>query len=423
MKKTRSQVVQNSAADRKLRDAIRKCFPLLLQTLMATDPTHTGFIKADLLHNILLKMCIPMTFQDFRYVIENIQKSDNDSLVNIHNFLETYNPKTAPHALVKFVAPTDPIGSPVLMRSSMSERPLSESTGKETNMFSSMNSSMNKSNSKKTLSINEDMRKVDPSGELRRIWQGVLRECHRHDPDRTGCVSRLAFIRSVESANNNKGQMSPESMSKLADKYDAGYGLVNYLACFRMYLTGMTANAIIPEKKKDLGIEGGWSLTESRNIKALHPWEFDYARDKATPYWSVATGMPKDPKEMKKQEIKIPSAQERSANQLSESEQKALLGKYNDKVLITCAKIYHIVGGGVKWRDLRNEMKTSQINSQRGCILTVKFYALMEKYDIKLSINATGAVVRAFRGLGNQDVIKYNDLVRVCTLAYQVGTK
>ncbi len=40
--------------------------------------------------------------------------------------------------------------------------------------------------------------------DLRRIWQAVLRECHRSDPDRSGQVSRTAFIGALEKANFGK---------------------------------------------------------------------------------------------------------------------------------------------------------------------------------------------------------------------------
>ena len=69
------------------------------------------------------------------------------------------------------------------------------------------------------------------------------------------------------------------------------------------------------------------------------------------------------------------------------------------------------------WTSLRNEMKNGQINSQPGKLLTTNFYAMMDKYGVKLSISEMGAVVRAFRGLGMQDVIKYNEFLRVCLLA------
>jgi hypothetical protein len=39
------------------------------------------------------------------------------------------------------------------------------------------------------------------TAELRKIWQGVLRECHRADPERTGQVNRTVFIGALERAN------------------------------------------------------------------------------------------------------------------------------------------------------------------------------------------------------------------------------
>lgn len=37
--------------------------------------------------------------------------------------------------------------------------------------------------------------------ELKRIWQGVLRECHRADPERAGQINRIAFINALERSN------------------------------------------------------------------------------------------------------------------------------------------------------------------------------------------------------------------------------
>jgi hypothetical protein len=39
------------------------------------------------------------------------------------------------------------------------------------------------------------------AAELRKIWQGVLRECHRADPERTGQINRNVFIAALERAN------------------------------------------------------------------------------------------------------------------------------------------------------------------------------------------------------------------------------
>lgn len=37
--------------------------------------------------------------------------------------------------------------------------------------------------------------------ELKRIWQSVLRECHRSDPERCGQVSRNVFIAALEKSD------------------------------------------------------------------------------------------------------------------------------------------------------------------------------------------------------------------------------
>jgi len=417
-KKERNQVANLSAADRRLREALRKCFGEFKASCVAVDRSGSGFISAQDLHNQVLKVVGAMSFQDFRYIVQNIHGADNGGRIHLHHFLESYDPRNAPHQLagglgvINDAASRTLLNSPInTLRSSGAESLLGGSKS-DGNFFGDSKNATNKG-----FSINDDMRAVDPSGDLRRIWQGVLRECHRQDPDRSGCVNRLAFINALELSNTNRA-MSPKTMSGLADKYDAGFGLVNYLACFRTYLTAMTAQnvAVVKESPKDLARVS----TEVREKNAHHPWEFNYVKKQkhgANPYWKDATQAPKDVNAIAATEVNVPSAIDRGAHQLSEAEKQALLSHYDQRVLSACAKIYRDMGhGGPQWKELRNEMKKAQINSQRGCILTTKWYAFAEKYNIKLGIAASNAVTRAFRGLGNQDVIKYNDLVRVCTL-------
>jgi hypothetical protein len=42
------------------------------------------------------------------------------------------------------------------------------------------------------------------NNELKRIWQSVLRECHRSDPERCGQVSRNVFIAALEKSDVDK---------------------------------------------------------------------------------------------------------------------------------------------------------------------------------------------------------------------------
>ena len=417
-KRERGQVLNLSAADRRLREALRKSFLEIKAACTSLDKAGTGYIGAQELHGVIQKLAIPMSFQDFRYIVQNIAGAENGSKVHLHHFLEAYNPRNLPHQLqgglgVIQEAASKTVHSPVStlrdsrsagaadLRRSQSEGKFGVS-GKET--------------LKKSLSINDDVRAVDPNGDLRRIWQLVLRECHRQDPERSGCVNRRAFINALELASASK-VMSAEAMSKLADKYDAGFGLVNYLACFRTYLTALTSQSQATLKDKDSSLN---TKAEVRENRAHHPWEFGYekrARHNAQPYWKGATSQPKDINAPAQLDVVVPSANERAAHQLSDVEKQALLGQYNSKVLQACAKVYRDLGnGGSQWKELRNEMKTAQINSQRGCLLTTSWYALAEKYGVKLGVSSMNNLVRAFRGLGNQDVLKFNDLVRVCTI-------
>ena len=59
----------------------------------------------------------------------------------------------------------------------------------------SRSSSMNKLNAGYTSNYNAK------NSELKRIWQSVLRECHRSDPERCGQVSRTVFISALEKSD------------------------------------------------------------------------------------------------------------------------------------------------------------------------------------------------------------------------------
>ena len=45
---------------------------------------------------------------------------------------------------------------------------------------------------------------IDYYQELKRIWQSVLRECHRSDPERVGQISRVVFINALEKSDAHK---------------------------------------------------------------------------------------------------------------------------------------------------------------------------------------------------------------------------
>ena len=76
--------------------------------------------------------------------------------------------------------------------------------------------------------------------------------------------------------------MTLDSMNKLADDYILSNGMVNYLYCFRNYLgdiTGMGSST----GGVAYGTTGSFStglLATSSDAKPLHPWDYDYKREK-----------------------------------------------------------------------------------------------------------------------------------------------
>jgi hypothetical protein len=61
-----------SRADRLLREKMRKCFKVVSSDIENSDQSNCGYIDADSLFKILVKRCMPLTFQDFRFVIQQV---------------------------------------------------------------------------------------------------------------------------------------------------------------------------------------------------------------------------------------------------------------------------------------------------------------------------------------------------------------
>ncbi len=108
-----------------------------------------------------------------------------------------YNPRRAPHQLAGSSSlPEAEFGS-MIQRSSSNQLIESDpsSTGEITRTGSSPQIRP------LTSAVASKRGGSGASGELRRMWQTALRNCHRSDPDRSGVVNRVAFISALESAN------------------------------------------------------------------------------------------------------------------------------------------------------------------------------------------------------------------------------
>lgn len=219
--------------------------------------------------------------------------------------------------------------------------------------------------------------------------------------------------------------MSAEAMSKLADTYTLSNGLVNYLYLFRSYLSDITGMAVAASsamhKSKSSAAAEALTLAKMGELKPIHPWDFEYKREKHDqPYWRSASRMTRDmallqvSTEKAAQLSAVPPPNEKGAQDLNPTEREAILSQYTAKVLDLCCRCYQMLAP--IWRPLRNQFKKAQIISQRGSILTPLFISILEANGLLLSKGELGSLVRVFRGLGMQDVVKYDDFLRVCLL-------
>lgn len=73
-KKSAPPVVSTSRADRHLRDAIRKSFKEVKADIERVDTGASGYISAEALYKVLVKRCMPLTFQDFRFIVQQVSQ-------------------------------------------------------------------------------------------------------------------------------------------------------------------------------------------------------------------------------------------------------------------------------------------------------------------------------------------------------------
>lgn len=76
--------VSTTRADRRLREALRKCFQQVKHDLERHDPQSTGYVEAEFLYKLLIKRCTPMTFQDFRFIVQQVIEQAPFCFVYVH---------------------------------------------------------------------------------------------------------------------------------------------------------------------------------------------------------------------------------------------------------------------------------------------------------------------------------------------------
>lgn len=171
-------------------------------------------------------------------------------------------------------------------------------------------------------------------------------------------------------------------------------GHVDYVNFFRHHLT----SEVYFESKNHIAP----SPIQSKNkLIATHPWDFDYKRDKkdARPYWATASSLPK------------PELEPLSSS-LSNDD---VLKQYPAIALNICRKCYDLFRP--VWGELRNELRKAQVQSQKGLIVNHHFAAILNKFDIQLSKVELGTIFRVFRAAGMADILKFDELFKVCASA------
>ena len=208
--------------------------------------------------------------------------------------------------------------------------------------------------------------------------------------------------------------MTPQSMARLADKYTTQMGLIDYLSCFRTYLTAISQKPAPEPSAKAEDKKVGAA------VRCHHPWDFDYKRSRsAGPYWAQAATLPRDFAKVSELSVAaekaVPSLH-KSTGKLTGEEISALKSKYSGKCNNAAKRVYDQIFPTGQWQAFRNELRKNQVNSQRGCILTKVLYSLLEKRGVKLSIALMHSLVTELRGTGNQDVVRYEEMTRLCSV-------
>lgn len=473
-------------AARHLREAIRKNYIEVKEEIMKKDTEMTGYIDATELYNIMLKRTMPISFQDFRYIVQQLKTKDGGSQVNWHSFLSIYNPRRAPHQLMssqsmgeldfhsghftshlprstpltanqdeltrtllnsrgtssgsvrpkptrpantnplsqstpcvcmsevkKGTLPVRPQTSSSLLRVSArkEERPSSRANATKTEKQRDMLLTKMMASGVYSESVEEEQSQEEV--QMRRMWHTALRLCHRSDPKRSGFVLKNVFVAALETADTEH-TLSPETVNKFAHEYLQHGNLIDYLSFFRDFLNQLTL-------RRPKAASESLNLPELhqhvvRDKGPIHPWQFSYAREKKQedPYWATANLMVKTEVADPYADVRIPAPTVKQISALTNLEKEAILSGYTAKVLAACSKCFSMFQPQLK--ALKNELMRSQITSQRGTILTEKFKLILEHYGVTLSKLEWSGVIRAFRGMGLQDVVKYDEFIRVCLL-------
>lgn len=397
-----------SRADRKLRQAIRKTYATIAECLERADPGGSGYVDGDLLRNLLVRHCMPLTYEDFRYIVSRIETDPkNVNRYNWHHFLQVYNPLDAPHELDGgATSPAKRLSSTFMLRQSS---PLHHPQPVEPSPV------------------------VVPSGgsaselnAVKKVWILVLRSCQRADPNKTGYINRNQFIAALQKTLHES--LSSDTMSKLADTYTRRDGLVDYKSCFRNTLSDLANQLPVFDSAS---VFKAAEKTLAKPAGPTHPWDFDYVKqpivnrdDPVVPHWQTACLKPKP-------RPQTTSAAGASMRALTLSPVKKLpkdcrgdeaeqfLAKYHPSVRPTCTKLIMETWKPI-WKQLLALMHDRQIQNHPGNITTDNMTGCLKDLGVGISKSTYSVIFRYFGAVGKKDVFNFAEFVDVCTVCKNI---
>ena len=199
---------------------------------------------------------------------------------------------------------------------------------------------------------------------------------------------------------------------QLANKYttpDSG-GLIDYISCFRNYLNDIASNMASSTSASTFKAS---SMSASRNLKGQHPWEFKYTREKrdAKPYWKQACTNPREGAAFGRRSV---STDMISSGMIDEAAKKELLSKYEPRLITICTRCPALLGP--IYKELKTEFKRARHDVSKNEVLTPKFWAVMQSFNIDLTSGEMGVLARAFRAKGMPESVKYEEFLNMCKL-------
>ena len=208
--------------------------------------------------------------------------------------------------------------------------------------------------------------------------------------------------------------MSPDSILQLANKYtapDSG-GLIDYISCFRNYLNDVAVNMAVSNPESTFRAV---SMSSSRDLKGQHPWEFKYSREKrdSKPYWKNACGNPRENGSTFGRKS-FSATDLVKKGQIDEEDKQVLLSKYEPRLINICMKCPALLSP--IYKELKTEFKRARHDINKNEVLTQKFWAVMQSFNIDLTSGEMGVLARAFRAKGMPESVKYEEFLNMCKL-------